>query len=144
MKEKTTNGAEDEAKEERGIVVMENIPGFTEKYYKIVRKYGFKAANKTTNRVKDLISNVKTPLGDKRTDVVYRIPCKCNKFSYTGETFRKWETRKKEHMDKERLTKEDIQSGNVQRANDRMNTGDGGLAKHANRALARSIGRTQK
>ena len=34
-------------------------------------------------------------------------------------------------MDKVRLTKEDIQSGNVQRANDRMNTGDGGLAKHA-------------
>ena len=34
-------------------------------------------------------------------------------------------------MDKVRLTKEDIEAGNVQRANERMNTGDGGLAKHA-------------
>ena len=37
---------------------------------------------------------------------------------------------KKEHMDKVRLARTDIDNGNVERANDRMNTGDGGLAKH--------------
>ena len=81
--------------------------------------------------MKDLISNAKTPLGDQRTDVVYQIPCKCKKYSYTGETFRKWETRRKEHKDKVRLTKEDVEAGNLEKANERMNTGDGGLAKHA-------------
>ena len=39
-------------------------------------------------------------------------------------------TRKKEHMDKVRRTQEDIANGNMQRAKERMNTGDGGLAKH--------------
>ena len=34
-------------------------------------------------------------------------------------------------MDKVRLTKTDIENGNVTRANERMNTGDGGLAKHS-------------
>ena len=62
--------------------------------------------------------------------MVYNIPCGCEKASYTGETDRKWESREKEHQDKVRLTQADIANGNVQRANDRMNTGDGGLAKH--------------
>jgi len=110
---------------------MENIPGFTPAFNKIARKHGFKVANKTQNRVKDLISNAKTPLEGKNTDVIYRIPCKCKKYSYTGETYRKWETREKEHEDKVRLTKQDIETGNIQKANERMNTNDGGLAKHA-------------
>ena len=33
-------------------------------------------------------------------------------------------------MDKVRLTQEDINNGNMQKATERMNTGDGGLAKH--------------
>ena len=41
-----------------------------------------------------------------------------------------WESREKEHQDKVRLTEEDIANGNTDRANERMNTGDGGLAKH--------------
>ena len=67
---------------------------------------------------------------DKNKNVVYNIPCGCGKFSYTGETDRKWKTRRKEHMDKVRLTQEDITNGNIDRATERMNTGDGGLAKH--------------
>ena len=131
MKEKEREDREDEEDSSRGIVVMENIPGFTPQFNKIARKHGFKVANKTVNRVKDLIQNAKTPLGGKNTDVVYRIPCKSKKHSYTGETYRKWDSREKEHKDKVRLTKEDIEAGNIQRANERMNTGDGGLAKHA-------------
>ena len=41
------------------------------------------------------------------------------------------ETREKEHKDKVRLTKQDIDAGNMEKAVERMNTGDGGLAKHA-------------
>ena len=77
-----------------------------------------------------MIAKAKTPLGEKNTHVVYNIPCKCKKYSYTGETNRKWKTRKKEHQDKVRLTYEDIQNGNIESATRRMNEGDGGLAKH--------------
>ena len=86
MKEKEREDREDEEDSSRGIVVMENIPGFTPQFNKIARKHGFKVANKTENRVKDLIQNAKTPLGGKNTDVVYRIPCKSKKRAYTGET----------------------------------------------------------
>ena len=88
-------------------------------------------ANKTENKVRDLISNAKTSLGKKNTNVVYDIPCKCQKFGYTGETDRKWESREKEHQDKVRLTKQDMEAGNIERATRRMNDGDGGLAKHS-------------
>ena len=37
----------------------------------------------------------------------------------------------KEHHDKVRLTTQDINSGNIESATARMNTNDGGLAKHS-------------
>ena len=50
---------------------MQNIPNFTPEFNRIARKHGFKMANKTAKRIKDLISNAKTPLGEKNTNVVY-------------------------------------------------------------------------
>ena len=67
---------------------MESIPGFTPQFNKIARKHGFRVVNKTENMVKDLMSNAKTPLRDKNMNVVYNIPCNCNKYGYTGETDR--------------------------------------------------------
>ena len=132
MKDRKKERTEDKEEEQnRGIVVMENIPGFTPQFNKIARQHGFRVANKTANWVKDLIGNAKTPLGGKRTNIVYRIPCKCRTYAYTGHTDRKWETREKEHQDKVRLTKEDIEKGKTESAKKRMNDGDGGLAKHA-------------
>ena len=115
----------------RGVVVMPNIPDFTPQFNKIARNHGFQVANKTDCRVKDLASKAKTPLGDKNSAVVYSIPCKCEKFGYVGETERKWQTRKGEHEDKVRLTKADVELGKKEAAEKRMNTGDGGLARHA-------------
>ena len=129
-KDKSTEEAEED-KETRGMVVMPNIPGFTRRFNKIAKDHKFTVANKAENKVRDLTSSAKTPLGEKNTNVVYRIPCKCKKFTYVGETERKWGTRKKEHRDKVRLTKEDIDRGDITRATNRMNDGDGGLAKHA-------------
>ena len=132
MKEKQPEGdKETDDEEHRGMVVMPNVPGVTQKFNKIARKHKFRVANKAENKVRDLISSAKTPLGDKNTNVVYNIPCKCERFTYVGETDRKWATRKKEHQDKVRLTKEDVQNGNMERATMRMNDRDGGLAKHA-------------
>ena len=128
VRPKTEEGEEEQI---RGIIVMPNIPGFTQQYNKIARKHKFRVANNTEKRVKDLISNAKTPLGGKNTNVVYNIPCKCERHGYTGHTDRKWESREKEHQDKVRLTLQDIEQGNNERAQQRMNDGDGGLAKHA-------------
>ena len=101
MKRKERNPMEKEQeKASRGIVIMQNVPGFTQEFNKIARQHKFRVANKTENRVKDLIANAKTPLGDKNTNVVYNIPCGCKKNGYTGETDRMWKTREKEHRDK--------------------------------------------
>ena len=131
MAEKKKEEVNEEDKASRGVVVMPNIPGFTPRFSKIAKRHQFDVANKTENRVKDLISSAKTPLGGKNMNVLYRIPCKCIVHAYTGETDRKWNSREKEHQDKVRLTLADIESGNMERATKRMNEGDGGLAKHA-------------
>ena len=81
MENERTN--EDDAT--RGIVVMPNIPGFTQQFNKIAREHKFRVANKAESKVKDLISSAKTPLGDKNTNVMYNIPCKCEKHTYVGE-----------------------------------------------------------
>ena len=78
-----------------------------------------------------MVVNAKTPLGEKNTHIVYNIPCKCKQYAYTGESDRKWITRKKEHEDKVRLTHEDLNAGNTDKAAKRMNDKDGGLAKHS-------------
>lgn len=130
---KNRPNTEGETREEpgRGIVVMPHIHGFSQRYNKIARKHGFKVANKTEKRVKDLIGNAKTPLGNKISGLVYNIPCYCETNAYTGETDRMWESREGEHKDKVRLTLRDIETGHIESAQTRMNAGDGGLAKHA-------------
>ena len=128
---KNTAGNEEEEKQVRGIVVLPNIHGFSQQFNKIVRKHKFRVANKTEGRVRDLIANAKTPLGSKNGKIVYNIPCKCVSHAYTGETDRMWRTREDEHKAKVRLTLQDIDNGQADRAQERMNDGDGGLAKHA-------------
>ena len=124
MKEKERTAEDEENEETRGIVVIQNLPNFTPQFNKIARKHDFKVANKTGKRVKYLTAKAKIPLGDKNSHVIYNIPCGCNKYSYTGENSRKWESRRKEHHTKVRLTKEDLDAGSIESAN------DGGLAKH--------------
>ena len=62
--------------------------------------------------------------------VVYKIPCACQETVYVGETWRLFQTRKKEHMDKVRLTNEDLRRGNTLSAEKRVGKEDGGLARH--------------
>ena len=126
-----TENKDDEEPKIRGIVSIPNIPTFTRTFSRIAKQHNFRTTTRAENKVKDVSLKAKTPLGGKNTKVIYNIPCGCEKFSYTGETDRKWETREKEHMDKVRLTQVDLENGNVERATVRMNTGDGGLAKHS-------------
>ena len=55
----------------------------------------------------------------------------CEKNVYVGETYRMFETRKKEHEAKVRLTKKDIEDGNIESAEIRMGKEDGGIARHS-------------
>ena len=103
------------------------MPQFT----RVAKQHGFRVANNTDKKVRDLSTTAKTQLKEKNSCVVYNIPCKCGKYSYTGETDRKFETRKKEHQDKVRLTRGDMEDERYDRAENRMNSGDGGLARHA-------------
>ena len=82
-------------------------------------------------KIKELKSTARTPLGEKKANVVYQIPCKCKDSVYIGETYRMFETRKKEHEAKVRLTKRDIEDGNIESAEVRIGKEDGGLAKHS-------------
>ena len=109
---------------------MSNLPNFTLQFNRIARRHRY-VTNKTENIIKDLVNEAETPLGDKNLSVVYSIPCKCKKYGYVGETQRKWETRKGEHKDKVRLTLADMEAGKEEIAERRMNSVDGGLARHA-------------
>ena len=132
MQQKEQQADENEEEQTiRGVVLMPNIPQFTNKYNNIARRHKFRVANKTDNKVRDLTSKAKTPLGKKSTNVTYNIPCKCDKYGYNGETKRMWGSREKEHQDKVRLTLEDMRRGDRESAERRMNAGDGGLAKHS-------------
>ena len=85
VRETTENDTEQTS---RGIVVIQNIPNITPQFNKIAREHGFKVANKSGTRIKDLITKAKTPLGDKNSNVIYNIPCGCGKYSYTGRSNR--------------------------------------------------------
>ena len=69
------------------------------------------------------------PLDNKRSCVVYQLPCECGAV-YTGETKRKFETRLNEHKKKVQLVSMDVESGNIEAAMRRMEGEDGGLARH--------------
>ena len=139
---------EEEESMNRGIVSVPHIPSFTRTFNRIARQHNFRTTTKAENKVRDIASKARTPLGEKNKNVAYNIPCGCEKHSYSGETDRMWRTRKNEHRAKVRLTHTDLANGNEERATDRMNSGDGGLAKHSttcehqiNWEAARIVGR---
>ena len=119
----------EKTKETRGTYVIPYIEGLSQTFKQIAKRSNFEIAMKSGRKVKDLKTNARHPLGEKRTDVVYKIPSGCGKFEYIGEIERKWASRKKEHQDKVKQTQKDMAENNREQAEKRMNTGDGGLAK---------------
>ena len=93
--------------------------------------HGFRLAFRPGTKIKQIKSKNQEPLGKKKCNVLYNIPCGCQKASYTGETWRACNVRKKEHQNKVRLTKEDIKNGQITSAEKRISSEDGGLAKHS-------------
>ena len=70
------------------------------------------------------------PLGERQKCVAYKIACACQNTVCVGETWRLFQTRKKEHMDKVRLTNGDLHKGNTLSAEKRKGKEEGGLARH--------------
>ena len=94
-------------------------------------KHRFRTAFKPGKKVKELKTRSQQPLGEKQKGVVYKIPCKCEKAVYVGQTWRLLKTRKKEHESKVRLTNEDLKNGKIAAANETIKKEDGGLARHS-------------
>ena len=76
-----------------------------------------------------MTAKVKTPLGDKASGFVYNIPCKCDNTCTQVKQTGCGEPEK--HYHRVRLTTQDIENGLMESAQRRMDTEDGGLAKHA-------------
>ena len=131
MKEQETEERTEDEEEIRGIVVVPYLKGFSEKFKRIAKKHGFRVAHKPGTKIKTSRKLSQEPLGKKQTNVTYRIPCECEKYVYTGETSRMFETREYEHQMKVRSTHQDIRDGKIESAESRMNSGDGGVSRHS-------------
>ena len=112
-----------------GHVRLPYIKGFSEQFKKIAKKHRFGVTLLPGGKLKSIKSRCQIPLGEKRSGVVYQIPCGCGAV-YTGETKRRFETRCSEHKQKVNLVTRDIANGDTEAAMKRMDDQDGGLAKH--------------
>ena len=73
--------------------------GVSEDIRRVCRKFGLKVVFRSELSLRSMLTRVKDTLGmEKRSKVVYQIPCSCGK-KYIGETVRRLETRMKEHRD---------------------------------------------
>ena len=127
VKEKT-----EETREYRGVVNIPYVKGLSEQFKRVAEKHGvLRTTFRPGRKLKELRKQSQCPSGDKRKAVVYRIPCGCDEAAYVGETYRQFETRKKEHERKVRLTRQDIEKGRLNSAERRMGKKDGGLASHS-------------
>ena len=80
-------------------------------------------------KVKELKYKDRTPLGEKKANVVYSTPCKCKNNIYIGETYIMFETSKKNK--KLKSVKKDPEEGNMKSEETRMDNEDGGIASHS-------------
>ena len=99
---------EQEEQESRGVVTIPYLKGLSEQFRRTANRHSFRAAFKPGRKIKEIKRTCQEPLGERQKCVVHKIPCACQNTVYVGETWRLFQTRKKEHMDKVRLTNEDL------------------------------------
>ena len=136
MKKDERGNKKDEDKQYRGMVTIPYVRGMSEQFKRLASKHLFRTAFKPGKKVKELKTRSQKPLGENQKGVVYKIPCKCEKAVYIGETWRQLKTRKKEHESKVRLTNEDLRNGRLAEVNERIGKEDGGLARHSVECLS--------
>ena len=89
----------DNSNKSRGMVVIPNVEGVSEKIKRIYSKHGIHTAMRPTNTLKSILVHPK----DKKditdnSDVIYDVPCGGCKKSYIGETGRQFGIPLKEHQ----------------------------------------------
>ena len=90
------------------------LKGLSEQFRRTTNRHSFQVAFKPGRKIKEIKRTCQGPLGERQRCVVYKIPCACQNTVYVRETWRLFQTRKKEHMDKVRLTSGDLHKGNTQ------------------------------
>ena len=81
------------------LVMLPYTEGVSEDIRRVCRKFGMKIVFRSGLSLRCMLTKVKDTLAlEKRSKVVYRVPCSCGK-TYIGETRRRLETRMKEHRD---------------------------------------------
>ena len=100
-----------EEQECRGVVTILYLKGLSEQFKRTANRHSFRVAFKPGRKLKEIKRTCQEQLREKQKCVMYKIPCTCQNGVYVGETWRLFQTRKKEHMDKVRLTNEDLHKG---------------------------------
>jgi predicted GIY-YIG superfamily endonuclease len=73
------------------------IPGMSDKLKRIGKRFNIRTIYKTENTLRSLLTKTKpNNINENTKNVIYKIPCECNKF-YIGETCRPLSKRIKEH-----------------------------------------------
>ena len=69
----------DEEQEYRGVVTVPYVRGLSEKFKRVAAKHSFRTVFKPGRKIRDLKANAVQPIGKKQKDVIYEIPCKCER-----------------------------------------------------------------
>ena len=79
------------------LVMLPYTEGVSEDIRRVCRKFGLKVVFRSGLTLRSMLTRVKDTLAmEKRSKVVYQIPCSCGK-KYIGETVRRLEMRMMEH-----------------------------------------------
>ena len=82
----------------KGMVVVPYVKGLSEAFARILKSHGIATANRTHRTLRNFVVHPKDKVKEKKkTEVIYRVPCKNCSSSYVGETGRKFGLRIKEH-----------------------------------------------
>lgn len=99
---------DDKDDEWKGFVTLPYVGGTTEKIQRILTSHKIKTAIKPSSTLRQVLSKPKDAVpNEKKTGVVYEIPCADCDLVYIGETGRSLLTRTKEHIASVRLAKVD-------------------------------------
>ena len=87
----------------KAVITIPYVAGLSEDIRRICWRFGVKTVFRTKHTLRTSLVNLKDRLtDDRRSMVVYRVPCSCGKV-YVGETKRALSVRIKEHQDAVRL-----------------------------------------
>ena len=81
------------------LVMLPYTEGVSEDIRRVCKKFGMKVVFRSGLSLRSMLCKVKDTLAlEKKSKVVYQVPCSCGEI-YIGETLRRLETRMKEHRD---------------------------------------------